>query len=262
MAAQPGSVSPRRGIRAGIADSLMVPAKSSPRSALWIRAYRALHVPFAIVGTARRYRVSLDGVERTVVCVGRQARFRRLLTRVFGSSVELVGVARGLPLWSRDRNWPTDAALVAIELHPSFATRFRNSGWLICPELVRWRGDLSEMPPARPSRSLRIDLRRVEHAGYTLREAVGSKLDWNEFRQEMLVPYAARRFQHKARLPAPALLWKLEKDGKLLFLIKEGRRIAGQAVLCNRDEVRLAALGVRAGDLGSMNRERSLAFTR
>jgi len=201
-----------------------------------------------MVGTARRYRVHLDTGDVELICAGRPERFRRLLSRVFPGGVALEAVTTRVPLWNPHRFSAAYAPAVAVEIHPAFAEKFRAAGWLTCPDLVRWRGAVADMPPAHPDRSLRIDLRRVEKAGYVLQEAAGSRPEWDEFRRDMLVPHALRRFGENANIPVPALLRKLEKDGTLLFLVKRGRRVAGQAVLRNRDEAWLAALGVKDGD--------------
>ena len=238
--------------RARIAASFVVPARTSPRASLWIAGYRTLHMPFAAVGTARRYRVSLDADDASVVCVGRREPFRRLLTRVFDGRAQLEEVSPGWPLWNPHRLWPANAALVAVELHPFFARRFRAAGWLICPKLVRWQGLLSQMPPAEPSGSLREDLRRVKSRGYTLEESTGSRRDWREFEREMLLPYAQQRFGDEARRPAPGLLREVRKRGTLLFLIQEGRRVAGGCMLCDGGEVWFAALGIKGGDIDLM----------
>lgn len=208
-----------------------------------------MHAPFAALGTARRYRVPLEAGDVTVVCVGREGRFRRLRSRLFAGRERLECTTARQPLWTPHREWSDDAALVAVEVHPLFARRFRADGWLICPEFVRWRGLLCEMPPANPGRSVRLDLARPRRRGYNLEEAAGSKRDWDEFRREMLIPYATTRFEQVATLPVPLLLRVLEKRGTLLFLRRGSQRVAGQAVLRNRDQLWLAALGVKDGDL-------------
>jgi len=228
---------------------MVVPAKTSSWPRPWIAAYRAMHAPFAVFGTARHYRAPLEAGEITVVCVGREARFRRLRSRLFAGRERLESTTARQPLWTPDRAWSDGAALVAVEVHPLFARRFRADGWLICPEFVRWRGWLSEMPPANPGRSVKLDLTRPRRRGYTLEQADGSKRDWDEFRREMLIPYAAMRFEQRVTLPVPLLLRVLEKSGTLLFLRKGSQRVAGQAVLRNSDQLWLAALGVKDGDL-------------
>ena len=243
---------PARSTRGRIAASFVVPARTSPRASLWIAGYRVLHLPFATVGAARRYRVSLDADHASVVCVGRQERFRRLLTRVFDGRAQLEAVSPGWPLWNPQRFWPANAALVAVEVHPFFARRFRAARWLICPERVRWQGSLSRMPPAKPSKSLREDLLRVKRRGYTLEESTGSRRDWREFERGMLLPYAQQRFGEEARQPAAGVLREVRKRGTLLFLIKEGRRVAGGCLIRNGGEAWFAALGIKGGDIDLM----------
>ena len=77
----------------------------------------------------------------------------------------------------------------------------------------------------------------------------------------MLIPYATTRFEQVATLPVPLLLRVLEKRGTLLFLCRGSQRVAGQAVLRNRDQLWLAALGVKDGDLALL-REGAPASTR
>ena len=245
-------------LTATVAERFLVPAITSPRAALWIAGYRALSVPFVTVGTARRYRASLEGEDFPVLCVGRQRRFRALITRLLAGQAQLEETSIGCPLWNPDRFSPTNPGLVAVELHPSLARQFQAAGWLICPESVRWRGSLSQMPPAKRSSSLQSDLKRVRRGRYTLEEAAGSKLDWDEFKRGMVIPYARRRFGEEVWIPSSLLLRDLEARGKLLFVIKEGRRVAGVCVLCNRDQAWIPLLGVKDGDLALM-REGALA---
>jgi Acetyltransferase (GNAT) domain len=236
-------------LRTVVAESLLVPAKTSSNPAPWIWCYDALHAPFALFCTARRYRVSLEEHELDVVCVGREQRFRFLLSRLFGDTMKLTSSTGRMPLWNPARVCTEGAAaLTAVETHRWFADRFREAGWLICPDSVRWRGSLSEVPPANPSRSVRLDLSRPRRKGYSLEQAQGLPSDWDQFTDEMLIPHAERRFDGGMRLPVPALLRKLRSSGYLLFLIRAGERVAGQAVLCTRDEAWLAAIGVRGGD--------------
>jgi hypothetical protein len=232
-----------------VAAPFVVPAMTSPRAGLWVAGYRVLQAPLVTVGSTRRYRAALEWGDVRILCVGRLQRFGPLLTRVFGGRAELEEMCTRWPPWRADRLWPADADLVAAEIHPSLARRLRAAGWLICPELVRYEGALSEIPPSGRNRSLRSDLIRVAEGGFTLCEAPGSKHDWEEFKRAMLVPYARRRFGEQVSMPSPRLLRAVQTHGKLLFVIKDGRRLAGACVLCTGDEVWLAALGVRGGDI-------------
>lgn len=231
-----------------MATSIEVRAKTSRRGAVWVAAYRALSLPLVAGGLARRYRVVLDGEHLTVVFVGREQRFRRWMTRVLGGRARLEQVSVKLALWNPSRLWPADAALVAVELHPWLANRFRASGWLICPESIGWQGATPQLPPAGRNTSVQSDLQRVAKGGYELHPATGSKVDWDEFRNEMLVPYAERRFGEDARIPSAALMRHLRARGRLLLVTRAGVRLAGVGVLCSANTVWLTALGVKDGD--------------
>lgn len=237
---------------ASVEAAFMLPVMTSSRPVLWVAGQQALKVPFVTVGTARRYQASLATEDFPVVTVGRPARFRRLLARLLEGHARLEAVSPRWPLWNPARSGLADVPLVAVEIHPLFASRFRSAGWLICPESVRWQGSLSQIPPATPSRSLRSDLSNVSKRGYTLQVAAGSKLDWEEFTETMLIPYAERRFADNAWILPRGPLRQLEARGKLLFLIRDGRRMAGMCVLCSGDEIWVAALGVRDGDINAM----------
>jgi hypothetical protein len=242
----------RTRLTAAVAGSFLVPVTTSTRATMWIAGYRALQVPRTTVGTAHRYRIALGTEEVAVVCIGRKELFRRFLRRVLGGGAPVEQASSRRPLWNPDRLWSENAALVAVELNPALAKRFRAAGWLVCPQLVRWQGSLAHMPPVNPSKSLRADLQRVKRQGYVLREAEGSRDDWNEFRRRMLIPYAQQRFGDEASILSPVVLRSLKARGRLFFLTEEGTRVAGLCVICTRGQVWMAALGVQDGDLSLM----------
>jgi hypothetical protein len=108
------------------------------------------------------------------------------------------------------------------------------------------------MPPTKPTRSLESDLVRISRDGYALEEAAGSTRDWEEFTRGMVIPYAARRFGDEAWIPSSGYLRALRRNGALLFMRKDGRRVAGTCVLRSGAEAWVAALGVKGGDLALM----------
>jgi len=225
---------------------------TSRRAALWIAGHQALLFPLVAIGRAHRYRARVRGAGVRVVCVGRQERFETLLARVLPRA-ELVGASRGqLVVRNPEELWPANADLVAVELHPWLAERFRSAGWLVCPEHVRWEGPLSRMPPAKPSKSLRSDLNRIAGGGYLLEVTPGSSRDWEEFEQEMLIPHAKRRFGERAWIPSSALMRALRKRGVLHFVRKDGRRVGGACVISDGDAVWVPAGGIKDGDLALM----------
>jgi len=239
-------------VGAAVSERFIVPARTSRRPRIWVAGHAVLATPFVVVGTERRYSACLDGVDVRVLCVGREERFRPFLTRVLAGHAQLEGTSRGRLVWSPSRFWPVDASLVAVELHRWLAARFRAAGWLVCPEFVRWQGSLSSMPPSKPSESLRTDLRRLARGGYGLDAAAGSVRDWAQFERDMVIPYAKRRFGDEAWIPSSGYLRAVRARGKLLFVTKDGERVAGACVLRGRKEAWVVAVGVRDGDIDLM----------
>jgi hypothetical protein len=240
------------GLAAAVGERFLVPARTSPLASLWIAAHAVLAFLYVITGSARRYRARVEGTQVRALCVGREDSFRILMTRLFAGRVHVEGSGRRYFLWRPRRFWPMEADLVAVDIHPWLAARFRAAGWLVCPEFVRWQGELSRMPPAEPSKSLDSDLLRIARGGYALEEPVGSVRDWEEFKQGMVIPYAARRFGDEAWIPSSGYQRAVRRKGRLLFVRKDGQRVAGVCVIRSGDEAWVAGLGVRDGDLALM----------
>lgn len=239
-------------LASAVGERFRVPAMTSARAGLWIAGHRALSAPLVLVGTARLYRARLEGTDVRVLCVGREERFQPFLTQVLAGSAQLRETRRGRFLWSPGRLWPADADLVAVELHSWLAARFRAAGWLVCPEMVRWQGSVSRMPPTKPSKSLRSDLNRIARGGYTLEVTSGSAADWDEFERGMLIPYTRGRFGEEAWIPSAGLMRALKRRGLLHFVRKDGRRVAGACLVCHRDEAWTVLFGTKDGDLALM----------
>ncbi len=228
----------------------MLRSQLSAHPALWTTARAALAVPGSLTGHARRYDALVEGERATVVCVGRSERFERLLPRVF-PGMRLVARQRPRFLWSPRLLSSLVADVVAVELHPWLARRFREAGWTVIPQNVRWRAALADIPPARPGKSLRANLKRVAELDYEL-EFVSrpSPADLREFRVEMAQPLARNRFGSLVWEPSDALFRGWAKRGQLLFVRVDDRRVAGEIILTHGDEAWTPLLGVRDADTG------------
>jgi hypothetical protein len=238
------------GLSATVGERFRLPAVTSPRAEWWIAAHRALLLPLVSAGTAHRYRAHCDGAGVQVLGVGDRERLEPFLSRLL-AGVQLLGTSGRQLLWPVERR-PEDADLVALDMHPWLAGRFRSAGWLVCPEMVRWVGRLSDMPPAKPSRSLRSDLRRVARGGYILEVTRGTTRDWEVFEREMLLPSVTTRFGEQAWRPSPALMRALRKRGLLHFVKRDGRRLGGACVVRHGDTVWVPLGGIKDGDLDLM----------
>ena len=178
----------------------MMHAHTSRLDRLWLGVFHTLTLPLQAWGHLTRFRAGPADARVSIACVGFERRFRLLLDALFGS-VERVGQEERSAAWRADRLSQIDSDVIFVDVHPRFVSRFRTAGWLIVPEDVSWTGNLAELPPSRPSKSLKSDISKIERIGYEL-EAAGTDEDWDEFFDRMLVPHATRRFGDEARLPS------------------------------------------------------------
>lgn len=239
---------PTRGERIAttLAELFVVPVRCSPHGDRWAAARAALAVPWQLAGGVSRCTAWMEGEEVDVLCVGRALRLRSLLRRLLG----VVGMPERL-------GWRVLAQvvvgrgpaheLIAAEIPPWAAPRLRSAGWIIVPESVRWFGEVSALPPKRPSDSLRSDLRKLRKRQYSL-DVGTSPEDWREFFERMVLPHAHARFGREAWIPTPRLRRELAGRGTLLFLTENGERVAGLCAVGIGRMLWFPLLGIRDGD--------------
>jgi GNAT acetyltransferase-like protein len=234
------------GLTGFIEERFLVPTYSSGQAPMWIAAHRALSMPFQLQAPARRYVAQVEGQELKIIAIGRSKRFRPIFRRLFGE-VQEGDFTATRTIWQPEWLADLDADLVVANVHRWVAQGFRNSGWVIVPESVRWSGDPAQLPPAVPCHSLREDLRKMRRYQYTLEQVAGPE-EWDEFHQTMLVPQAMARFGDAAWLPTRRYLKELAAKGVLHFLRRDGERLAGMVSVRHGDTLWLPVSGVRAGD--------------
>jgi hypothetical protein len=223
-------------------------ARIGPHRSLWATAYTMLAAPPAPLSLCRRYVTEVEGRSVSIACIGRRERFAPFLARLF-DVVRLDDGGCGRRLRRGRRGTAVTGDLVAVALHPGARARFQRDGWTVVPEYVHWRAGLTDVPPERPGRSLRRNLRRVRVLEHEL-ELVShpTPSDLREFRVDMAEPLARTRFGVHAWVPSPALFRRLGGRCELLFVRVGGQRVAGQMIVRHRDEALGLLLGVRDGD--------------
>ncbi len=229
---------------AAIEERLLLPAYASRWSSVSVAAHRMLAFPLQLRGPVRRRAVESGGREVTLLEVGRPKLTEPLCTRLFG---ELPPARNETARSLRHPLTAAGADLVVAEVHRWIAPRFRRAGWIIVPDQVRWRGELSLLPPPVPSHSLKDDLRKVRSQGYVLEHAAGAA-DWDEFVTTMVRPQASARFGGRAWMPSPYLLRQFAERGRLHFVVRGGVRVGGICSLRSGDTLWLPLSGVRNGD--------------
>lgn len=234
------------GLAAFIEERFLVPAYSSARAPAWIAAHRALSMPFQLKAPARRYTAQLEGEELSIVAIGHCKRFRPMFRRLFGE-VQQAELTTTRTIWQPQWLGDLEADLIVAHVHRWVADGFRDAGWTIMPDSVRWSGDPRVLPPPVPCHSLQEDLKKMRRYHYAL-EQVTESWEWNDFHRTMLVPQALTRFGEAAWLPTRRFLRELAAKGILHILYRDGERIAGIVTVRHGDTLWLTVSGVRGGE--------------
>ena len=236
----------RPGLTAFLEERFLVPAYSSPRAPLWIAAHQALSLPLQLQGKVQHYAAHRDRQHLRVIGIGRRKCFEPLLRRLFGQLTELPTVATRR-LWSPAALDGIHADLVIAEVNRLVASRFRDAGWLLMPDSVRWAGETATVPPPVPPHSLKEDYRKLRRYEYSLIQTTDWRL-WEEFYETMLVPQAVSRFGEAAWLPSRHFIAELAARGVLHMLHREGQWVAAICSVRHGDTIWLPLSGVLNGD--------------
>jgi hypothetical protein len=229
-----------------IEERLWVPTYSSRWAPATIAAHRGMALPLQLVGQVQRWSVHFRGTKVQLAGIGRKKLVEPLYLRLFGELPQPSREAHRM-LWSPGLLANTGADVVVAEVHRWMAPRFRRSGWMIVPEAVRWHGELAQVPPAEPERSLLEDLRKIRKNGFTLTQASAPE-DWEEFYTEMVQPQARFRHGESAWVPSRRFMDELVTAGTLHLVMKGGVRVAGACSVRRGDTLWLPLAGIRGGD--------------
>jgi hypothetical protein len=244
-------------LAAAVEERLLVPTYGSRWRAASVAAHRSLALPLQLVGPARRRTVPFQGQQLHLLEIGREKLTAELAGGLLG---ELPAAAADAvrALWNPATLAVPDADLILVEVHRWMAPRFRRAGWLMVPDAVRWEGELAQVPPPKPSRSLLEDLKKIQRYGYTV-EHTNALSEWDEFESTMVRPLARTRHGEKAWLVSPRLLQQLARTGTLHLVSLEGKRVAGVCSVPRGDTVWIPLSGIRNGDPTLMRRGAGVA---
>ena len=252
-----GEGTPRRSLAARVEERLLIPSYASRWALAPIAAHRTLSLPLQLVGQAQRRSVHVGDTRIEVLGIGREKLIDPLFTRLFGDLPLPRREGRRLT-WSPGGLNDLQADLVIAEVHRWMAPRFRRAGWLIIPSSVRWHGDLGNVPPAVPSRSLLANLAKIRKHDFRLIQVTGAD-DWAEFFETMVEPQARARHGSTAWLPSPAFHRQIARRGTLHLVLENGVRVAGACTIPNGDMLWITLLGFRQGDPQLLHRGASVA---
>jgi hypothetical protein len=231
---------------ASVEERFLVPAYASRLAEAWIATHGALALPFQLRGEVRRSVVATEGGSLRVLEIGRKKHLTPFRQKLLGPVTQEHDDGT-LTLTSPAALDAVSADLTLVEIHRWMAPRFRRAGWIVVPADVRWQGDLSNLPPRRPTVSLKSDLAKVRRHDYTLEHATDSG-DWDEFYHGMVVPQARARFGDDVWIPSERLQRVLSVRGRLHFIRRGGVRVAGVCSVRDGASLWLPLMGLRQGD--------------
>jgi hypothetical protein len=226
-------------------ERLLIPTLVSAHPERWAALRNVLQLPLMMGGGARALLGGTPDGPVRVHCHGPAKRFAPLLQHLF-QSVESLGRGPSGSRW-RVPGEPHRADLTLVAVHPWAAPRFRRAGWTIVPSSVRWEGSLAQVPPPRPAKTLRSDLRRIRERGYVLEPARGLE-EWTFFFERIVVAHARARFADEAWVPRAPFRRALMRRGHLLFVRCGSERVGGIAALPAGERVCIPLAGVLDGD--------------
>jgi hypothetical protein len=240
-----------------VEERLLIPAYASDWAFAPISAHRTLSLPLQVLGHAQRRTGRAGDTSIEVLGIGREKLILPLCNRLFEKLTIPRSEGRQFT-WSPGGLTCPEADLVVAEVHRWMVPRFRRAGWLIVPSSVRWQGDLANVPPPEPSRSLLANLAKIRKQGFSLIQVAGQE-DWAEFYETMVKPQAQARHGSSAWLPSQAFLRRLAKRGTLHLVVDNGVRIAGACTIPHGDVLWFPLMGVRQGDPQLLQRGASIA---
>jgi hypothetical protein len=237
------------GVIAGAEEAFLIPVYAGENPERWVALHRLLTRPLLRLDEVREWRATVDGHAVNVAACGRPKRFRWLFTRLFG---DLGPGQLGPRVRTTDPRCFSEITsdFLAVEVHADAAAAYRANGWIVVPELVLWGADVFDpwlAASGHAGRGLRSDLTLIAGAGYRAEEG-GSSADWICFREEMLFPYVRQRFGSEAWLPSRGFLRALRARGRLLFAVRDGRRVSAICFVQRGRHVWAPVLGVLGGD--------------
>jgi hypothetical protein len=242
----PAEGAPRRSLAARVEERLLMPSYASRWAFAPISAHRIMSLPLQLAGQVQRRSVYVGARQVVLLGIGREKLIDPLCTRLFGELPIPLHQGRRLT-WSPRGLAHPEADLVVAEVHRWMAPSFRRAGWLVVPSAVRWHGDLANVPPVEPSRSLLANLAKIRKHDFRLVQAAGAD-DWAAFYETMVEPQARARHGSAAWLPSQAFRRQIAQSGTLHLVLENGVRVAGACTIPHGDKLWFPLVGVRQGD--------------
>lgn len=190
-----------------------------------------------------------DGLSISVLCVARTSNRSFLLDQFFGGQYCERCIGRAW-LWHLPKvlaRRGKSCCGVVVHVRPGFHRFLGRERWMKIPCRVLGQVDLPLAPYVFSSDSVKDDLRKIrKHAlAFEVTRDVGQLED---FYFRMYLPHITKVYGRAAVIYPYHTVKRHLRDGELLFVSKEGRRIGGMIIHYGRARAELYVLGVLEGD--------------
>lgn len=190
-----------------------------------------------------------DGLTISVLCIAGTLNRSFLLDQFFGGQYRERCIGRAwlwhLPKVLAQRG--KSCCGVVVHIRPGFRRFLGRERWMKIPCRVLGQVDLPLAPYVFSSDSVKEDLRKIrKHAlAFEVTRDIGQLED---FYSRMYLPHIMKVYGRAAVIYSYRTVKRHFRDGELLFVSKEGRRIGGLIIRYGRAQAELYVLGVLEGD--------------
>ena len=214
----------------------------------WVQPFHGWRVPVAILKGAARQ----SGKQVTLLAAG-QKRWTLFITQRFFAEAPEVERMVQVPVWHLQKlleQWQSAADLTVVGIDRISARLFLGKNYLTAPPLVSsWipvPDDLKTF--ARKNENAASDMRRTRIKKFE-KQCSQSKADFDLFYDHFHSPYILARYGEAAHVAPRWLLRHRFKHGMILWLCRNGERLAGDLITVKGAELGAVVTGIRDGRL-------------
>jgi len=191
-----------------------------------------------------------SGTPLSIICAMENHKFRNYLCGlIYGDSFRELNLGR-VWYWNAiriARKAKYDCAIMLIEVHNSLGEILNSKKWFYIPQWVKGEVDIPIGPLVLQDRSLKSDLRRIRKNALQYQVCRDSE-SLSDFYYNMHIPYITTSHGNCAHISPFEEMKRGLTHGELLFVTKQGERIAGALILYEETGARLWSFGVRGGN--------------
>lgn len=191
-----------------------------------------------------------SGMPLSIICAMENCRFRNYLYGlIYGDSFKEFNLG-WVWYWNAirtARKAKYDCAMMLVEVHNSLGKILNSKKWFYIPQWVKGEVNIPISPLVWQDRSLKSDLRRIKKNALQY-QVCRDPDSLNDFYYNMHIPYITTSHGNCAYISSFENMERGLTHGDLLFVTKQGERIAGALILYEKTGVRLWSFGVKDGN--------------